>query len=91
MESSNNSNEDSTDDSMSMKETTEEVKYYSRKSSKLFDLIINSQMDIDEKNNLYSSIKKELQVKMILLINCCTLKIFFTENSANFRKRHNLL
>ena len=52
---------------MSMKETTEEVKDYSRKSSKLFDSIINSQMDIDEKNNTYSSIEKEHQVKMILL------------------------
>ena len=65
--SSNNSNEDSTDDSMSMKETTEEVKDYSRKSSKLFDSIINSQIDINEKKNTYSIIKEELQVKMILL------------------------
>ena len=67
MGSSNNSNEDSTDDSMSMKETTEEVKDYSRKSSKLFDSIINSQIDINEKKNTYSIIKEELQVKMILL------------------------
>ena len=67
MGSSNNSNEDSTDDSMSMKETTEEVKDYSRKPSELFDSIINSQMNIDEKNNTYSIIEKELQRKMILL------------------------
>ena len=50
-----------------MEATTEEVKDYSRKSSKLFDSIINSQMDIDEKNNKYSIIEKELQNKMILL------------------------
>ena len=67
MESSNNCNEDITDDSMSMKETTEELNDYSRKSSKLFDSIINSQIDKNEKKNAYSSIKKELQIKMILL------------------------
>ena len=66
-ESSNNSNEDSTDDSMSKEETIEEVNYYSRKSSELFDSIMNSQMDINEKNNTYSIIEKEFQVKKILL------------------------
>ena len=43
------------------------MKDYSRKSSELFDSIMSSQMDIDQKNNIYSIIEKELQDKMTSL------------------------